>query len=123
MSIPRLLFLIIMLPALLGGCGTNNSQIAEMPSTDWNYYFVIWNNQMYVIKTREKDIEQVNQVEEQIGTITHYSDVEGEAKYSSNFSNYFEEGTKLYKIKNIDTSEAIAIQSGDGTFIKAIKQQ
>lgn len=106
----------------LAGCGTNNNHLAEKPSTDWNAHFVIWNEHMYVIKTREKDKELVSEVEEQIGTIAYYSDIEGKM-YTSNFSNVFEEGTKLYKIKAVDTAEAIAVESDDGTYIKAIKQE
>lgn len=115
--------MILMLsPLLLTACGTNNNQLAERPSTDWNVRFVIWNDHMYVTKTRETDIELVSEVEEQIGTIAYYSDIEGKM-YTNNFSNAFGEGTKLYKIKDVDTDEAIAVESDDGTYIKATRQE
>jgi len=64
--------------------------------------------------------EEVKQIDQEIGQVTSYSDLEG--TFSGNFSNTFFKGTKYYSIKNVNTNEAIAIQTQDGNFIKAVRE-
>lgn len=61
---------------------------------------------------------KVQNVGEMIGSIKHYSDKEEESN-PDNFSNYYPEGTKLYKIKNEDVKESIAVETDGNKFIKA----
>jgi len=77
---------------------------------DWNSSFVVWNGDMYEVSN-----EYVDEVDEEIGQVTKYSDKEG--TYSGNFSNKYRKGTKLYSIKDIGTDEAIAIEE-DGKYRK-----
>ncbi|MGG3887534.1 membrane lipoprotein lipid attachment site-containing protein [Metabacillus fastidiosus] len=62
---------------------------------------------------------KVKNMEEMIGSIKQYSDKEEDSN-TENFSNYYLEGTKLYKIKNEDVKESIAVEIGHDKFIKAI---
>lgn len=79
---------------------------------DWNSVFVVWNGYMYEVSD-----EYVDEIDEEIGQVTKYSDREG--TYAGNFSNKYSKGTKLYSIKGINTDEAIAIDE-EGKYRKAI---
>ncbi|WP_081986965.1 hypothetical protein, partial [Planococcus sp. CAU13] len=83
-------------------------------SADWAFSFVVWDDYIYRI-----DDEYVAEVDEEIGEVTAYSDIEG--TYSGNFSNEYEKGTKFYSIEGIGTEEAIAIEEEDGRYRKAIR--
>ena len=80
-------------------------------ATDWAYRFVVWQDTIYVVGE-----ETVTDIEEEIGHVTKYSDMES---YGGNFSNAYPKGTKYYSIKGIDTDVAIAVQEEDGVFVKA----
>ncbi|MGE7997595.1 hypothetical protein ACQKOF_02725 [Lysinibacillus sp. NPDC093190] len=84
---------------ILIGCSTYSSP-------DWVYNFVVWDDYMYVVSD-----EYTENVGDMLGEVTKYSDQE--AIYDENFSNHYREGTKYYEIKEVSTSEAIAIQEGD----------
>ncbi|MFJ6211186.1 hypothetical protein [Lysinibacillus sp. NPDC092081] len=84
---------------MLIGCSSSSSP-------DWVYNFVVWDDYMYVVS--DEYTENVGNV---LGEVTKYSDQE--AIYDGNFSNHYREGTKYYKIKEVSTSEVIAIQEGD----------
>lgn len=62
--------------------------------------------------------EYVTVIENELGEVTKYSDIEG--IYSSNFSNAYKKGTKFYSIKGISSEEAIAIQEPDGKYRKLV---
>ena len=94
----------------LTGCSTS---ISNNASADWAFSFVVWNDYLYQI-----DDEYVMEVEEEIGEVTVYSDMEG--TYDGNFSNEYVEGTKYYSIQGISTEEAIAVQE-DGKYRKAVR--
>ena len=80
-------------------------------ATSWAYPFVVWQDTIYVVGE-----ETVTDIEEEIGHVTKYSDMES---YGGNFSNAYPKGTKYYSIKGIDTDVAIAVQEEDGVFVKA----
>lgn len=80
----------------------------------WAYSFVVWDGFIYIVSD-----DMVNQVGQEIGKVTRYSEMEG--TYSGNFSNTFVKGTKYYSILNISTEEAIAIKNSDGHYVKAIR--
>ena len=75
--------------------------------------FVVWDGYIYQLTD-----EYVESVDEEIGEVTKYSDMEG--TYSGNFSNEYEKGTKYYAIQGISTGEAIAIED-EGKYKKAIR--
>lgn len=63
--------------------------------------------------------EYVDEINEEVGHVTKYSDSEG--TYSGNFSNKYKKGTNFYSIKGINTDEAIAIKEDDGKYRKLIR--
>jgi hypothetical protein len=91
---------------LITGCSSS--------SKDWNASFVVWDTYMY-----EMTDEYVNEIDEEVGHVTKYSD--REASYSGNFSNKYKKGTTYYSIKGINTDEAIAIKEDDGRYRKLIR--
>lgn len=81
----------------------------------WAHSFVVWDGYIYVIKENE-----IDNTGKEIGEVTSYSDAEG--TYSGNFSNTYEKGTKYYSIKGVSTDESIAVQSGEGTYLQAVRE-
>lgn len=123
MTVIKKLVLIISVCVLTASCVDNrapHSSITE--DVDWNTAFIVLNGHTYVIKTSDSEIEYVTDIDDQIGLIEYYSDEEGQESYTKTYSNYFKEGTELYKIKGIDAKVAIAAKSGDKKFIKATRQ-
>ncbi len=91
----------------IAGCSSSSSK-------DWNSSFVVWDTYMY-----ETTDEYVNEIDEEVGHVTKYSDNEG--TYSGNFSNKYKKGTTYYSIKGISKDEAIAIKEDDGRYRKLIR--
>lgn len=104
------LFLLI----LVSGCSSKVSPNSQESSADWAFPFVVWNEDIYQIQNEEVN---KSEIEDEIGEVKQYSDFEG--IYSNGFSNKYLVGTKLYKIKGIDTAENIAIESEQGQYINA----
>lgn len=80
-------------------------------ATSWAYSFVVWDGYVYVISD-----EYVTEIEDEIGKVTKYSDMES---LSGNFSNAYPKGTKYYSIKGVSTDKAIAVEESEGRYIKA----
>jgi hypothetical protein len=97
------------LSLVLTGCSNSYKT-----SADSAINFVVWDGYIYKISD-----EYVENVSEEIGEVTKYSDIEG--TYSGNFSNTYEKGTKYYSIKGIGTEKAIAIEEKGGKYRKAIR--
>lgn len=93
--------------------GCSNSNPFDHSSADWAFEFVVWDG--YIYKLSE---EYVESIDEEIGEVTKYSDMEG--TYSGNFSNTYEKGTKYYSIQGISTDDSIAIKE-KGKYKKAIR--
>ncbi|MCP3028455.1 hypothetical protein [Halobacillus sp. A5] len=81
-------------------------------ATSWAYSFVVWNGYEYIIE----DEQEVMEVDEEIGEVTKYSDME---QHTGNFSNTYKEGTSYYSIAGVSTEEAIAVEKQNGIFIRA----
>lgn len=109
----RVLVCMLLFILFISGCGSSGSPVSNS-SADWAYKFVIWNDDIYEILKEEVNLEDIS---DEIGEIKQYSDFEG--IYSNGFSNEYPEGTKLYKINGVETSEYIAIKTGEGHYIKA----
>jgi hypothetical protein len=110
---PKNIFFITMIFSfllILTGCSESNT---ENSSADWAFSFVVWNGYIYQLSD-----EYVEDVVEEIGEVTKYSDTEG--TYSGNFSNEYEKGTRYYSIEGMSTDEAIAIED-NGKYRKAIR--
>ncbi|UOE94661.1 hypothetical protein [Alkalihalobacillus sp. LMS39] len=84
-------------------------------ATSWAYPFITWEGNLYVVTDTK-----IEKVEEELGQVTSYSDMES---LPGDFSNAYQKGTKFYKIKGVSTEEAIAVEVEDGTFIKAIREE
>ncbi|MBM7565017.1 hypothetical protein [Paenibacillus sacheonensis] len=108
-----LLLLIVLAIGFISGCGSQGKD-ASSSSADWAYYFVIFNDDIYEILHEEVNPEDIG---EQIGEVNKYSDFEG--IYSNGFSNRYPEGTKLYRINGVKTSDSIAVGTGDDAYVKA----
>ncbi|WP_051556545.1 hypothetical protein [Alkalihalobacterium bogoriense] len=84
-------------------------------ATSWAYPFITWEENLYVVTDTK-----IEKVEEEIGQVTTYSDME---LLPENFSNAYQKGTKFYKIKGVTTEEAIAVEVENGYFLKAIREE
>ncbi|MBS4198551.1 hypothetical protein KHA93_02670 [Bacillus sp. FJAT-49732] len=89
--------------------------ITPRSMASWAHSFVVWEGYAYVISD-----EIVEDIDKEIGHVTKYSDKEG--SYWGNFSNTYQKGTKYFSIFGTSTDEAIAVQTPDGTYVKAIRE-
>ena len=101
----------VVLLFFLASCSGENDNTS---SAGWAFSFVVWDDYIYQI-----DSEYVQEVDEEIGEVTFFSDME-DSSYAGNFSNEYEKGTKYFSIPGISTEEAIAIEE-DGKYRKAIR--
>jgi hypothetical protein len=85
-------------------------------SASWAYPFVRWNERNYAITTTS-----VPKVGKDLGSVTTFSD--RECTYTGVFSNFYEVGTKLFAIPNVNTSKVIAVQTGEGTYLEAVARE
>jgi hypothetical protein len=101
----------------LSACSQDNA-IGGNSQKSWiSDKLIIFNNNTY-IGTNEK----IEKVDKKIGTIKHYSTKEQDSTLN-NFSNYYKEGTKLYKIPNVAIEDAIAVEIKENEYIKANSQK
>ena len=105
LAVPMSFFFIL---STLSACTLGNSQAS------WAYSFVVWDGYIYQISD-----EYVQQIDENIGKVTVYSEIEG--TYTGNFSNVYEKGTAYYSITGVSTDEVIAVKEEDGKYRKAIR--
>lgn len=99
-----LLYIIIL--TLLLGCNQS--------SQDWAFNFVVWNGDIYEI-----DESVTVDAENEIDTVEKY--VEQEGNYTGVFSNFLPKGSKIYKIKEKNTDEVIAVEV-NGIYVEARNQ-
>lgn len=109
----RLLHLLFVV-TLLSGCAAAPNQHTSS-SASWAFQQMIaWNGNVYVATS-----DQVTNIGEKIGTIQYYSDRENESK-PNDFSNYFQSGTELYAIANVQTEHAITVKVDETHYLKAV---
>ncbi len=108
LSVKIIQSLLLVTIMLLAACTDNNS------SADWAHSFVVWQGYIYHVTE-----EYVDNVDEEIGAVTMYSDMEG--TYEGNFSNVYKKGTKYFSIRGMNTDVAIAIETEKGEYRKAIR--
>ncbi|GGG91036.1 hypothetical protein [Paenibacillus radicis (ex Gao et al. 2016)] len=102
-----IVFSILLMSLSLPACSFGRQQTAQ----DWAYRFVVWNGDTY-----KATDETVLDVEKQIGKVEHYSDHES-TRATGVFSNEYQKGTALYKIKDVSTEKAIAVESSEGNYV------
>ncbi|HEX7065778.1 MAG TPA: hypothetical protein VF199_11980 [Bacillales bacterium] len=110
----KILIIVVLFLFILIGISGCSKKHSNKSSADWAYSFVVWDGYIYEVSG-----DYVNEINEEIGEVTKYSDMEG--TYTGNFSNKYEKGTKYYSIKGINVEEAIAIKEEGGKFRKAIR--
>jgi hypothetical protein len=101
----------------LSACSQDNVISGNSQKSWISDKLIIFNNNTY-IGTNEK----IEKVDKKIGTIKHCSTKEQNSTLN-NFSNYYREGTKLYKIPNVAIEDAIAVEIKENEYIKANSQK
>ncbi|MCH3964602.1 MAG: hypothetical protein LKE46_10030 [Clostridium sp.] len=110
---------ILLILLLLGnGCGKLHSTKNSISTDSWAYEKMITLNKINYVVTSE----QIEKVDSKLGEVRHYSTNEKDFD-PNNFSNYFKVGTGLYKIPNINTKDAIAVEIEKNKFVKASNTQ
>lgn len=108
----KALVIILAIPLFLMAC--SNSKQYNLQS--WAFDVVTWNHEVYKITN-----EAVTEIDDEIGTIKKHSTNES-SDLPNLFSNKYKKGTKLFKIKNVETNDYIAVQD-DGIYYKAEKME
>ncbi|THE13063.1 hypothetical protein E1I69_09340 [Bacillus timonensis] len=83
----------------------------------WAYFFVVHDGKVYEIK--EDMLLKQYEVGEMIGKVETKAD-EYTGDYYGNASNYYEIDTVYFKIEDIPINEAIAVQTVEGHYVKAV---
>ncbi|MFE1627118.1 hypothetical protein ACFLFF_10265 [Brevibacillus reuszeri] len=112
---------------LLSGCTTVDSATTSgykntNETASWPYRYVKIENRVYIIQNSDEDKVAKQLIGEQIGAVEKKYEFEGEEGAVSGtviVSNYLGEGTKLYAIKGVDQSNAIAIEEEEDEFFQA----
>jgi hypothetical protein len=99
---------------MLSLVGCSNSGHSELQS--WAFDVVTWENGVYKVTN---ETVTANEMESEIGKIKKYSTNESD-KLPNLFSNKYKKGTKLFKVKNVETDDYIAVKD-DETYYKAVK--
>lgn len=87
----------------------------SVQALSWAYTFVVWKGNVYEV---QQDVQlEASQIQQMIGRVTTRPDAMT-GDYYGNASNEYQVGTKYFKIKDISTSEAIAVQA-DTVWLKA----
>lgn len=115
---------------LLSSCADNSpspdTENTAHEAASWPYPFVVVENRVYVIKNDENNDELVakEKIGEQIGIVQEKYEYPRDVEPSSLIihSNYLEEGTKLFTIKDVDPSVQIAFEKSEGVFVKATEK-
>ncbi|WP_400164341.1 hypothetical protein ACAF76_015685 [Brevibacillus sp. TJ4] len=119
---------LILAALLLTSCATNSPSTSTQKTINeeasWAYFYVKIENRVYIISEDADNLVEKENIGEQIGTVQEKYDHEEEEQQSTLtiVSNYLEEGTKLFAIKDVDPSIHIAIEKDEGIFIKATEK-
>ncbi|MFD3258017.1 hypothetical protein ACE3MQ_05325 [Paenibacillus lentus] len=108
----KALVLILAMPLFLVACLSSNQHNLQ----SWAFDVVTWNHEVYKITN-----EAVTEIDGEIGTIKKHSTNES-SDLPNLFSNKYKKGTKLFKIKNVETNNYIAVQD-DSIYYKAEKME
>lgn len=103
---------ILTLKLFLAAC--SNSGHSELQS--WAFDVVTWKNGIYKVTN---ETVTTTEVEIEIGIIKKHSTNES-SELPNLFSNKYKKGTKLFKVKNVETTDYITVKD-DETYYKAVK--
>ncbi|MCK8486560.1 hypothetical protein M0651_05150 [Paenibacillus sp. MBLB2552] len=106
--------LLLAMQFFLVSCSNSNQPNIQ----SWAFNVVTWNHGVYKITN-----QTTTEIDKEIGAIKKYSTNES-SNLRNLFSNKYKKGTKLFKIKNVETNEYIAVQDDeDGVYYKAEKME
>ncbi|MCD7035115.1 hypothetical protein LRR81_12785 [Metabacillus sp. GX 13764] len=100
---------------LLAGCSPHNGEKTAVSASFPHERQLSYHGITYVADPDEK----ITEVERKIGSIKKYTDEETKAD-KENSSSWYKEGTSLYKIKNVEIENGIAVEEKRGLFVKAV---
>lgn len=83
----------------------------------WAYFFVVHDGKVYEVK--EEVLIQQTELGKAIGKVETKAD-EYSGDYYGNASNYYEIGTRYYKIQGVPITESIAVETQVGQYVKAV---
>ncbi|RFB14736.1 hypothetical protein DZB84_14920 [Bacillus sp. HNG] len=83
----------------------------------WAYIFVVHDGKVYEVK--EEMLLDQSEVGKMIGKVETKAD-EYTGDYYGNASNYYEIGIGYFKIEDIPINEAIAVETEEGHYVKAV---
>ncbi|SFU48067.1 hypothetical protein [Alicyclobacillus macrosporangiidus] len=111
---------LILMTLALTGCAPGLSPLASGPDSSstaasWVYEFVIWKGHTYRVTE-----ETVTEVGQPIGQVTQSSDDET-THPTGTFSNGLPVGTRLFAIPGVPTDAALAVQTKEGGYVKAVE--
>ncbi len=90
--------------------------VSSAQALSWNKYFVVWDGKVYEIK--ESEGVDPSEIGKYIGKVESKAD-DNTGKYKGNGSNIYPVGTKYYKLNNISSDTAIAVEVDNNQWRKA----
>ena len=93
------------------------TQSISSNALSWAYIFVVHDGKVYEVKD-ELLLKQTN-LAKPIGKVETKAD-EYSGDYYGNASNYYDIGTGYYKIQGVSITEAIAVETEEGQYVKAV---
>ncbi|NOU98545.1 hypothetical protein [Paenibacillus planticolens] len=105
----------VLLLGILSSCtDTKKPEVSDSQSLK----IIIFQGLNYRVSDEKVDDQGI---EQKVGEVKSYSNKSGEHYVVDAFSNAYQIGTELYKIKDNDVKEAIAVKTED-TFLKAVRR-
>ncbi|MFB9327082.1 hypothetical protein ACFFSY_14225 [Paenibacillus aurantiacus] len=108
------LFLVLFIGLLSSCTDSDNAEVTDEQSLK----IVIFQGLNYMVTDEEVKDESI---EQKVGEVKSYSNKSGQHYVVDAFSNTYQIGTELYKIKEQDVKSAIAVKT-EGIYLKAVKR-
>ncbi|MBM6617891.1 hypothetical protein JR050_09445 [Bacillus sp. RD4P76] len=90
--------------------------VSTVSALSWAYIFVVNDGRVYEVL--EDSPVSAENIDKEIGEVkTRANDYNG--RYYGNASNYYDKGTKYYKILDVPLKKAIAVEVNPDEFVKA----
>ena len=83
----------------------------------WAYFFIVHDGKVYEVK--EEVLLEQNELGKTIGKVETKAD-KYSGDYYGNASNYYEIGTRYFEIQGVPVTEAIAVETEEGFYLKAV---
>ncbi|MDN4607674.1 hypothetical protein [Sporosarcina highlanderae] len=89
---------------------------SSVQALSWAYPFVVWKGKVYEVTEEKVNTSLIGRKIGEVKTKPH----EMTGSHYGNASNYFPIGTEYFEISGISTKTAIAVQAGEGEWVKAV---